>query len=207
MKIYLIRHGESMDDIEDCYGGIADFPLTEFGRCAAQLLANKLTYSKIEVFYTSPYKRAHETACLMSKVIGCTTKVMSSLRERNSFGVISGVNRAKAKDIFAHILCDLRYGPGDYYAGEPIAGDEPVSVFDSRIQEAFNEIIVQSQDREVIGIVTHGNVTRSLYRNLLRISGKVHLDFLALTVLNHDPEKILIERSEGVVVRPDWEIA
>ena len=25
MKIYLIRHSESIDDIENCYGGIADF--------------------------------------------------------------------------------------------------------------------------------------------------------------------------------------
>ena len=31
MKIYLIRHSESIDDIEDCYGGIADFDLSENG--------------------------------------------------------------------------------------------------------------------------------------------------------------------------------
>ena len=29
MKIYLIRHCESEDDILDCYGGCADFDLTE----------------------------------------------------------------------------------------------------------------------------------------------------------------------------------
>lgn len=32
MKIYLIRHSESIDDIEDCYGGIADFDLSENGK-------------------------------------------------------------------------------------------------------------------------------------------------------------------------------
>lgn len=32
MKIYLIRHSESIDDIENCYGGIADFDLTENGK-------------------------------------------------------------------------------------------------------------------------------------------------------------------------------
>lgn len=31
MKIYLIRHIESIDDIENCYGGIADFDLSENG--------------------------------------------------------------------------------------------------------------------------------------------------------------------------------
>ena len=32
MKIYLIRHSESIDDIENCYGGIADFDLRENGK-------------------------------------------------------------------------------------------------------------------------------------------------------------------------------
>ncbi len=32
MKIYLIRHSESIDDIQNCYGGIADFALTENGK-------------------------------------------------------------------------------------------------------------------------------------------------------------------------------
>jgi hypothetical protein len=39
MRIYLLRHGESLDDIEDAYGGIADYPLTEAAdpiRCPAK---------------------------------------------------------------------------------------------------------------------------------------------------------------------------
>lgn len=32
MKILFVRHGESIDDIEDRYGGAADFDLTEKGR-------------------------------------------------------------------------------------------------------------------------------------------------------------------------------
>ncbi len=32
MKIYLVRHSESIDDIKNCYGGTVDFDLTEDGK-------------------------------------------------------------------------------------------------------------------------------------------------------------------------------
>ena len=31
MKLLLVRHGESVDDLTDSYGGWADFPLTPKG--------------------------------------------------------------------------------------------------------------------------------------------------------------------------------
>lgn len=48
MKIYLIRHSESIDDIEDCYGGIADFDLTENGKNKVKENTKKLDCCKIE---------------------------------------------------------------------------------------------------------------------------------------------------------------
>src|SRR5437588_221264 len=116
MKIFLVRHGESVDDIEDCYGGIADFPLTDSGRSTAEELANKLANSGIQVLYTSPYKRAHETATYICKTLDCEARIIDDLRERNSYGVLSGVNKAKAKSIFSHILNQLKYKAGDYYS-------------------------------------------------------------------------------------------
>jgi hypothetical protein len=32
MKIFLVLHSEPVDDIEDCYGGMADFVLCDTGR-------------------------------------------------------------------------------------------------------------------------------------------------------------------------------
>lgn len=62
MKIYLIRHSESIDDIEDCYGGIADFDLTENGKNKVVEYSKGLEKYGIEKIYTSPYKRAYQTA-------------------------------------------------------------------------------------------------------------------------------------------------
>ncbi len=99
MRIFLLRHGESLDDIEDAYGGIADYPLTEAGRQTAQLLATKLTSNGIKVIYTSPYRRALETAQILAECWEAELSIKEGLRERNSYGVLSGVTlRSSAVD-------------------------------------------------------------------------------------------------------------
>jgi broad specificity phosphatase PhoE len=199
-KIYLMRHGESVDDIEDCYGGIADFPLTEAGKQTAEALGQKLHTAGISILYSSPYRRALETAEVVAQIVKCEVKIIPELRERNSYGVISGVNKDTAKEIFAQILNGLEGKPGDYYAGERIPGDEAISEFDSRVQSAFRKIVEDARTRNTIGIITHGNVTRSIYKNILGVTGKVDLDLLAITVIKHGDGKFLVEESEGVKV-------
>lgn len=201
MKVYLVRHGESIDDVEDCYGGIADFELTDSGTKTAKVMAEKLKDSGINILYSSPYKRASQTADIIAETLGCEVTTVSDLRERNSYGVLSGVNKEKAKDIFGHILSNLKGKAGDYYAGEAIPGDESINEFDKRVKSAFECCIKDLTSHNTIGIVTHGNVTRSLYRNVLNISGKVDLDLLALTVINCSPEGVTIERNEGVTIK------
>ncbi len=200
MKIYVVRHGESVDDIEDCYGGIADFSLTEAGKQTAEQLADKLKDSEIKIFYTSPYKRAFETAEIIKKSLNCEIRTIQDLRERNSYGVLSGVNKAKSKEIFSNIFQNLKGKPGDYYSDESVPGDEPKDLFDQRVQSAFKKITEDADGFDTIGIVTHGNVTRSIYKNILSVKGKVGLDLLAITIINFKPSKIRIEDSQGVDV-------
>ncbi len=204
MKIFLLRHGESEDDIEDCYGGIADFPLTEAGCKTAQELATRLSNSGIELLYSSPYKRAHETANYISKTLGCSINVVNELRERNSYGVLSGVNKAKAKEIFSGVIKVLKNKPGDYYSDELVVGAEPVDEFDKRVQKAIDEIIADAMNHElnIIGIVTHGNVTRSIYKKILAVTGKVDLELLAITVIDYQPGSIVIDSKEGIQIKP-----
>jgi broad specificity phosphatase PhoE len=195
VRIYLLRHGESIDDVEDSYGGIADFPLTDAGRGTARELAAHLSKSGIQVIYTSPYKRAYETATIVSKALGCELKIIDSLRERNSYGVLSGVNKAKAKEIFAHILGQLKSKPGDYYSDELVPGAEALDSFATRVKKGFDEVVKDAAGRNIISIVTHGNVTRAVYQHILGVGGKVNPGLLAITVLNYEPARIELDRA------------
>lgn len=200
MKIFLVRHGESVDDIEDCYGGIADYPLSESGRKTAQDLTKQLVNRGIVRTYSSPYKRAHETATIITRALGSEPLVIPDLRERNSYGVISGVNKAVAKEIFGHVLSTIKGKPGDFYSSELLPGAESLPEFNARVKKAFETITADADGLEAICIVTHGNVTRSFYSEILRVPGKVDLDLLAITVLDYTRPQMNIESQVGVRV-------
>jgi len=199
MRIYLLRHGESVDDVEDAYGGIADYPLTEAGRQTATMLAKKLASKGIKVIYTSPYRRALETAQILAGEWKAELSIKDGLRERNSYGVLSGVTKTKAKDIFGHVLAELKGKPGDYYSTELVPGAEPLSEVVVRIKFTLDEIMTACVAKyDEIAIVTHGNVTRTIYEHILHVKRKVGLDLLAITVLHWAPPNLQIEHTEGV---------
>ena len=71
MEILVIRHGQSVADIEGRMEGRADFPLSEFGEKQAQCAAEwiKMRY-KINAIISSPLMRAAKTAEFISKATG-----------------------------------------------------------------------------------------------------------------------------------------
>lgn len=62
-KLYLIRHGQAVERPKNT----AKAPLTAIGRHQAKELAKRLHGEHIHVFYASPYRRALETAQIITK--------------------------------------------------------------------------------------------------------------------------------------------
>ena len=67
---YLVRHGETEWNAENRLCGQSDVPLSEAGRQQAKKLAERLKSIPFEGLYSSPLRRALETANLISQVIG-----------------------------------------------------------------------------------------------------------------------------------------
>jgi len=67
---YLIRHGETEWNAENRMCGRSDIPLSEAGRRQAEALAKRLKLIPLAAVYSSPLKRALETAQLISEVTG-----------------------------------------------------------------------------------------------------------------------------------------
>ena len=65
MDIYLIRHGETDWNKKRKLQGQVDIPLNEFGKLLAKETAPALADVPFAVCYTSPLKRAAETARLV----------------------------------------------------------------------------------------------------------------------------------------------
>jgi alpha-ribazole phosphatase/probable phosphoglycerate mutase len=69
MKCLLIRHGETKSNLLRIYAGWSDEPLTERGILQAHHVAKLLTQYEVEVIYTSPLKRAVQTAQIIAQQI------------------------------------------------------------------------------------------------------------------------------------------
>ena len=194
MEIYVIRHGEAVDDIEDCYGGIADFPLTERGRDQARELAASLHHVGLQAVFTSPLARAKETADLLAAQMGCEypVVVIDELQERNSYGVLSGVNKDKAGLIFRAVLAGLKHKPGSF--DETVPGAEPFNDFLRRVEGAFRAVVsrASTEQFERLAIVTHGKFTQALFERVLGTTGQVALDFTAVNVIQFQPAEVAV---------------
>ena len=199
MKIYLIRHSESIDDIENCYGGIADFALTENGKDKVKESRKLIENYRIEKIYTSPYKRAFQTAQILNENMKVEIKVIDDIRELNSHGIRSGVNKELAKDIFSYVFQQEEYKNTGYYLGKTFLGGEDIEEFDKRVKEAINFIMRDSKGLDAIAIVTHGGVHRSIFKNMLNISKKIdEIDDVATTILEYNNGKFEIIETKGI---------
>ena len=60
-RVILVRHGETDYNLKEIYQGFLDIPLNETGIKQAEMLAESLKDEKIDVFISSPMKRAYLT--------------------------------------------------------------------------------------------------------------------------------------------------
>lgn len=203
MKIIFVRHGESIDDVIDAYGGAADFELSENGIKTANEVAEALKNKKVDCIYSSPLKRALTTAEIINKQHNAKMVVIDEWKERNSYGVFSGCKKEDCKQIYAYLLKDINGKVGDYYSNETVVGAEPIASFDKRVNKAFEKTIKHAEKNgfKNIVVVTHGNVTRSLYKNVLSVSGKVDLDLLAQTCVSVENGEIKLISKKGVTIK------
>ncbi|MFK5634241.1 histidine phosphatase family protein [Ornithinimicrobium sp. LYQ103] len=188
MRVYVVRHGEAGDDDDDAYGGAADYRLTDRGREQATETAASLSSAGIVQIYSSPLSRASESAQIIAATLPGTppVTVVDGLRERNSYGVLSGVTKAKAKELFGYILDQLQEKPG--YSREPLLGAEDFDEFLLRVRAAFDEVIrdAQAAGHESIALVTHGKFTRGLAEHVLLL-GDVDLDLSSILAVDYTP--------------------
>jgi len=70
MKLYFVRHGESEGNRDNKFRGRADYPLTDAGRQQAESAGIFLKETVFEKVYSSPLKRALETAEIISRHTG-----------------------------------------------------------------------------------------------------------------------------------------
>lgn len=174
MIIYLIRHGQTTGDVENRFGGDYDDHLTELGQQQSEDLAKRLKDKNIEKLYSSPRLRALETATVIGKKLNLDIMPLDEFRERNSYGVLTGLTRQEAVKKYPEEVARLEGLNTD------VQGAEPYKSFQERIVKALDSLAQQQSG--TVAVVMHGGPIRLIFRDVLKL-GEINLGDCAYTVL------------------------
>lgn len=83
MKLILVRHGETIWNKEKRVQGISNIELSDVGLRQAEQLGASLKNETIAVIYTSPLKRAYQTASKISAHHSAPLTIIKELQEMN----------------------------------------------------------------------------------------------------------------------------
>jgi broad specificity phosphatase PhoE len=159
VRLYVIRHAQSLANAEGRLQGHLDFALTELGHDQCARLAERLAGEGVETLYSSPLGRARTTAEAIAERLRLPIHALDGLRERD-VGEIAGLTRAEILERFPHYV----HARARVQAVE-IAGFEQDSTLAGRVAAAFDQITGGEGER--VAIVSHGGVIGAFCRAAL----------------------------------------
>jgi len=153
--ILLARHGETDWNREGRFQGHADPPLNRTGRAQAVDLSVALMAEQLAAVYSSPLRRALETAEVLAASHGLEPVPVDDLREVD-VGSWSGLTRAEVEERFpAQFARWLDYGQG-WEDGE---------TYEEMGRRAVDALLLlaAAHDGERVLAVTHGGPIRAAF--------------------------------------------
>lgn len=173
-KLILIRHGQSIWNLENRFTGWVDVPLTQVGREEARRAAKHLYGMKIDVAYTSGLSRAQETLREILVALGTDVPVIrdQALNERH-YGDLQGLNKEDTAKKYGAEQVKLWRRSFDI----PPPNGEALKQTAERTLPFFDRCIMGDirQGKNVL-VVAHGNSNRSIVMQLENMSPERILD-------------------------------
>ena len=150
MKLYVVRHGETIWNVENRVQGITDIPLTDKGRLDATLLKDLVKDINIDVVISSPLTRAIETAKILTdNKLPINTD--DRIKERD-WGLNEGAN-----------IDDVdKWDSWDVILNTRVQNIESIQDFMYRVSSFLEDIKVRYKDKNVL-VVTHSAVIRVIH--------------------------------------------
>ncbi len=167
--LVLVRHGQSLWNLQNRFTGWVDVPLTEHGIGEARAAGEKLKGMQFDVAYTSALTRAQHTLQLIQEAMGTQIPVIrdQALNERH-YGDLQGLNkddtRAKYGDEQVHIWRRSFDTPPPNGEALKQTSERTIPFYEGCI---FGDL---KQGRNVL-VVAHGNSNRSIVMALEKLSG------------------------------------
>ncbi len=148
-RLILIRHGKTEWNLERRLEGRSDPPLNGEGIAQAQRMATELKNAGIDAIYTSPLRRAYQTAQILAWAVDVRLEVEPRLTEVDQ-GEWQGRLRSEIERATPDLLHRWETAP---WSTRP-PGGESLKEVQRRVAEALDEIL--GQKRHVcVALVSH----------------------------------------------------
>lgn len=162
-QIIVLRHGETVWNVEGRYQGHLDSPLTAAGLAQGKAMAQRLAHIPFRALYSSDLGRARQTAELIGVATGQAIRFEPDLRERH-LGIFQGVAKAEVPSRFPREFDDFRRGGPDHIIPE---GESARQRYE--IVTACLEKLASNHAGQTLVVVAHGGTLSALLRYVLKI--------------------------------------
>lgn len=167
--ITLIRHGALATDLDGCYVGQLDVPLSDEGQTQAIKLATRLTAHAIDSIWCSPALRAQQTVAPLASHLAKPYITKAQLSEVN-FGRWEGLTFKEICSTDPDLVAQWASFTDDFCFPD----GESQYDFHHRVAEIAEQIHAHSGN---LAIVTHGGIIRALLCKLLGLAKQDYLKF------------------------------
>ncbi|MFC1496373.1 histidine phosphatase family protein [Candidatus Margulisiibacteriota bacterium] len=156
-KLFLLRHGQTLSNLESRYQGQGDSPLSEQGLADARRVAETLKSINFSVIYGSPLSRSRKTAEIIAKKHGhLKVEIDKDLMERY-YGVFEDMTFQEIKDQYSALYDEWIHNPNQAKIPEA----ETLEDLQKRGMTAITKIISKHQGDNIC-VVGHGGINRAI---------------------------------------------
>ncbi|MDI6827559.1 MAG: alpha-ribazole phosphatase [Armatimonadota bacterium] len=185
MRIILVRHGETIYNLERRYQGHTDVELTELGRKQALRTAERLSKEHISAIYSSDLIRANETAKLIAKFHNLSVQTDKRLREC-AFGDWEGLTVDEIRERYPELYANYQRDSVQHRAPN---GERLESLLE-RVSQVADWIAEKHRDENVV-LVGHGGTIHAFICYALNAPlyafRKIRLDNCGITIFSRLP--------------------
>jgi len=193
-ELILARHGETAWNVEKVFRGRADVDLNRVGLKQAELLGKYLSNWELEAIYSSPLRRALDTANMVARYQKVAVRVAEGLTDFD-YGEWQSVPEQEVKKLYPALLNEWHSNP--HKVRTP--GGESLEDVRRRVVELINDIL--PRHRGNVLLVSHRVVIKVLICYLLGLDNShfwnISQDVAGITIFNYaDGRFVLTKHNE-----------
>ena len=200
--VILIRHGQSVANLEHVFAGHFDVDLSELGHEQAKRTAGEVAKNfKIDKIYSSDLLRAYNTAVPLSKLTGIEIIPDKGLRE-----IFAGEWEGRLFDELAEVYVDDFSVWRNDIGNSRCTKGESTRELGARIFSKVKEI-AQANDGKTVAVATHAAAIRSLMATCSGEDFSIMKDIPFVTNASYSVLEVRDDKYEFVEVSHDVHLA